>query len=361
MRLFQNYGLPPAYRIRLNRLTAGLESFADLRDAFLADRYGACHILKPALTGDRDTFFTNGDDERLQRAWAREQGMTGSATLADILLAQIEHHRTEVFYNVDPMRYGDAFLARLPGCVRRTVAWRAAPSGKARFLKHDIIVNNFPSLLAEYRAQQVRAEYFFPGHDPVMDDYAQRSERPIDVLFVGGYSRYHRRRAEMLRKVARLGDTHNVVFCLDTSRFTRLAESPLGWVGPLRRERRPTEIRAVARAPVFGRALYELLGSARIVINGAIDMAGPDRGNMRVWEAMGCGAALVSDAGTYPAGMLDGETMAIYRDGSEAVAAIETLLRDDDGRAQLAGRAFGMISSRYGKDAQWAAFQELVQ
>jgi glycosyltransferase involved in cell wall biosynthesis len=361
MRIFQNYGIPAAYRERLTRLTDGLRSFAAQRDAFLADRYGASHLLKPVLTGDAGAFFTNGNDERLQRAWAEEQGLPTHATLDDILQAQIEHHRSEVFYNVDPVRYGDDFLSRLPGCVRRTIAWRAAPSGSARFLRHDIIVNNFPSLLADYRARGVRAEYFYPAHDPEMDAYAGNGDRPIDILFVGGYSRHHGRRAEMLRRVAGLSDQYRVVFCLDVSRFTRLAESPLGLVGPLRQLRRPAEIRAASALPVFGRDLYELLGSAKIVINGAIDMAGLDRGNMRVWEAMGCGAALVSDAGTYPEGMVDGETMLTYGDGQGAIGAIHELLRGDATRSRLVSQAFAMISTRYSKDAQWTAFQRLAQ
>ena len=37
---------------------------------------------------------------------------------------------------------------------------------------------------------------------------------------------------------------------------------------------------------MFGRALYELIGSSKIVLNGAIDMAGTDRGNMRCFETM---------------------------------------------------------------------------
>ena len=41
----------------------------------------------------------------LQRHWAREHGMPGKPSLEAILLAQIEHHRTEVFYNLDPVRY----------------------------------------------------------------------------------------------------------------------------------------------------------------------------------------------------------------------------------------------------------------
>ena len=48
------------------------------------------------------------------------------------------------------------------------------------------------------------------------------------------------------------------------------------------------------------------------MLNGAIDMAGPDRGNMRCFEAMGCGALLVSDVGNYPVGMEAGVTMETY-------------------------------------------------
>jgi hypothetical protein len=49
--------------------------------------------------------------------------------------------------------------------------------------------------------------------------------------------------------------------------------------------------------------LYELIGKSKIVLNGVIDMVGRDRGNMRCFEAMGCGALLLSDEGNYPKGM----------------------------------------------------------
>ncbi len=44
--------------------------------------------------------------------------MSTRASLGEILLAQVESHRTEVFYNLDPMRYGSNFIHNLPGCVR---------------------------------------------------------------------------------------------------------------------------------------------------------------------------------------------------------------------------------------------------
>lgn len=360
MRLFQNSGIYRSYRPRLTRLTRACRSFDEALAAFLDDRYGTAHFLKPVLDRDPSAFFANGDDEFSQRLWAREHGMGRSATLSEILLAQIEEHRTEIFYNMDPMRYGDEFLLRLPACVKRTVAWRAAPSQGGTFLKHDIIVNNFPSLLIAYRSEGARAEYLAPAHDPALDKYAANDDRPTDVLFVGTYSRYHRGRAIVLEAVAALRTEMNVAFCLDQSRLTKLAETPLGVIGPLAKFRRSKDIRMVSRPPVFGRDLLSEIGRAKIVVNGAIDMANNDRGNMRVWEAMGCGAALISDAGRYPEFMSSPDHLLTYNSVDEAVSSIRDLLLDPSTCRALGAAGHAMISDRYSKPQQWRQFVEIV-
>jgi Glycosyl transferases group 1 len=79
---------------------------------------------------------------------------------------------------------------------------------------------------------------------------------------------------------------------------------------------------------VFGRQLYELIGSSKIVLNGAIDMAAADRGNMRCFEAMECGALLLSDEGNYPEGMDGRQTISTYESGIECVARIEDSLNN---------------------------------
>ena len=361
MRLFQNSGLYPAYLTRLNRLAAGAVTFTERRNVFLADRYGASHFLKPVLEGETTAFFTNGDDRELQRLWAHENGLPHKATRDDILRAQLEAHRTEVFYNIDPMRYSSAFINHLPGTVRCKVAWRAAPSPGADFSGYDLVVCNFPSILESYRRAGWKAAWFAPAHDPVMDAYATNTERPIDVLFVGGYSRHHRQRAEVLDAVAARGRDLKVVFHLNRSRLTRIAESPIGSLLPLRKYRRPSDIRRVTENPIFGTELYKALSSAKIVLNGAVDMAGEDRGNMRCFEAMGCGALLVSDAGRYPHGMVDGESFLAYGCASEAAAVIERSLQSSERTLTIANRGLRLVQSAYSKATQWRAFQSLVE
>ena len=359
MRLFQNSGLYPAYLTRLNRLAGGATTFAQRRQAFLADRFGASHFLKPVLDAEPDAFFTNGDDATLQRLWAREHGLPGKASLEEILLAQIEEHRTEVLYNIDPTRYSSAFMNRLPSSVRRKIAWRAAPSPGADFRAYDLVVCNFPGILEGYRRAGWRAAWFAPGHDPVMDTFAANRERPIDVLFVGGYTRHHRKRAELLEAVATLGGTHTVAMHLDRSRLTRLAEALPAWTPRLKAHRRPAAIRAASKPPVFGVDLYRTLSQAKVVLNGAIDMAGNDRGNMRCFESMGCGCLMVSDAGTYPEGMVHAKTMVTYDSSAQAVACLQERLANPNESASIAAAGHQMIQSRYSKQRQWDRFLAL--
>lgn len=359
MRLFQNSGLARSYRTHLAGLTRGKTEFDALRDTFLEDRFGASHMLKPVLDRTPEAFFTNGDDEELQRAWAAEHNLKPETSLEDILLAQIEEHRTEVFYNLDPIRYPSRFLKRLPGSVRRCLCWRAAPSGSVDFGDYDLILNNFPSILEGYEKAGWKGAYFFPAHDPEFTPYAANESRPVDIVFVGGYSQYHATRAAVLETVAEQAGRLNIVYYLDRSHMITLSETPLGWVGPLAKHRRPRAIRKVSRPPVFGRAFYDVLSKARIVINGAVDMAGPDRGNMRCFETMGARTCLVSDAGNYPEGMEDGKTARFYDSPQDAAQIVRSLIETGEDRC-IASAGHDMIRTLYSKERQWEQFQVLA-
>ena len=192
-----------------------------------------------------------------------------------------------------------------------------------------------------------------------MDPFAANRERPIDVLFVGGYTRHHRKRAELLEAVAALGAPHTVALHLDSSRLTRLAEALPAWTPRLKAHRRPEAIRAASKPPVFGIDLYRTLSQAKIVLNGAIDMAGKDRGNMRCFESMGCGCLMVSDAGTYPEGMVHAETMLTYDNAAQGVALLKERLANPTESESVAAAGHQMIQSLYSKQSQWDRFLAL--
>ncbi len=193
MRLFQNARYYPSLRPRIRALTRDRETFAGKIDAFLNFREGGAHILLPVDQRVEWAFFTNGDDVEVQRVWAREHGLKPRASASEILRAQIEEHRADVFYNLDATGWDDDFTKGLPGCVKKTIAWHAAPLQNASFSGYDLVVCNFPSIRAALAARGCRTDHFFPAYDPDFAPFASRQNRPVDVLFVGGYSRHHRR------------------------------------------------------------------------------------------------------------------------------------------------------------------------
>jgi hypothetical protein len=360
VRLFQNARYYPSLRPKIRELTKDCSTFAGQIDAFLNFRESAAHILLPVDRRAEWAFFTNGDDADVQRVWAREHGLKSRASLSDILKAQIEEHRADVFYNLDATGWGAGFIRTLPGCVKAVIAWHAAPFRDVSFSEYDLVVCNFPSILAAIREQACRTEYFFPAHDPELSRFAGRQDRPIDVLFVGGYSRHHKQRAAILELIAQLAGEYNIVYHLDRSRLCKLAESPLGQLLPLATHRRPSAIREISKAPIFGLDYYGVLSAAKIVLNGSIDMAGADRGNMRCFEALGSGSLLLSDHGNYPEGMKDGQTIATYDSPEQAVRQVRTLLDDSERRSGVARAGHEMVSTLYSKEAQWRRFEALV-
>ena len=356
MRLFQNSGLTRGYQRYFGQL-ASPKSFAEAVAQFLDTRYGAPHILAPILSGDSGAFLTNGDDEVLQRLWAQEHGLRVD-DLEQILLAQIEHHRTDVFYNLDPMRYGSTFVRKLPGSVKMAICWRAAPSGNLDLTGYDLVVCNFPSILEDWRRKGCKAEYFFPAHDPAMDAYANARHDELDLIFIGGFSRHHMNRSLVLRAAART-PAIRARFHLEDSRLTGLANL-LPYMPVLGSYRHPREIRLIRAAPLYGRDLYAAVAESRIVLNGAVDMAGDDRGNMRCFEATGCGAILLTDSGRYPEGFVHGETMMTYSSPDQIPGLIKGLLRNVSWAETIAKAGCAMVRNRYSKQLQWAKFQELM-
>ncbi len=363
MRLFQCAGFGPHYltSFNLNKPVSDYPSFGARRQALLQDRYEATHILKPVYDGDPNFFFTVGDDPALQMLWANENGLGSGSCLADILLAQIEAFQTEVLYQLDPILFPSSFVRRLPGCVKKVVAWRAAPIGAADLSAYHLVLSNFETLNARWREMGLRAAWFAPSWDPEMAPYAENVEREVDVFFTGTYARTtgHGVRLAMLDAVTQLSDDYRIDLRLMSRKWGRLADKPLlRWIPvPIRL---PQSLRANKAQPVYGREMYAMLSQAKILLNPATTIAGGIRGNMRCWEALGCGACMLGSVGEYPEGFESGVNFESFTDADDLVRKVRVLLHDEPRRAVMAKNGADMLSRVWSKQRQWDDFQALL-
>ena len=265
-----------------------------------------------------------------------------------------------MLYNVHASAMPASLIKRLPGCVRIKIAWLGSPIVGDGFHHFNMVVSNFPSINARHRALGLHTEYFIPSYEPGVEEFTNDTPRRIDIFFAGGFTRHHRSRAELLEKFACAFSDEQFALYLDNSRYTWLADTPLGYLPPLSLVRRPKAIRRISKPAIFGREMLQALSRSRIVINMAIDMAMSDRGNIRCFEALSAGALLLSDKGNYPQGFRDGETMITYESVDEALHLASSLLAEPQKLEAIANAGNNMIRTIYSKQRQWERFQELI-
>ena len=354
-KVFQNLDVYPLYLKNFySNFTA--HSYDHFHRKFLLDGFNSVHILEPVQQGTGT--FSIGNDTVSQKLWAKENGLRKNNP-EKILLSQIEDSQADVFYNMDPVRFDSTFVKKLPGNIRKTIAWRAAPNAARDFTSYDRVVCNFRSIQKYYEKQGCRTGTLYPAHDRTLEK-TKSENRDVDISFVGTYSRHHVARSKVVELAASLNESNMVRLHLQKSSLTELASSALGHLPMLKRHRLPKTIQSVSKNPIFGRELYSLFGQSKIVLNGGIDMSGMEKGNMRCWEAMGAGALLLTDHGSYPPGMIDGETMITYKSLDDLDEKIRLLLSKGDVLKKIAADGSEMIASLYSKNRQWRMFCDLL-
>lgn len=362
MRLFQSAGFSQHYlkAFDLRNLPSEYGSFNERKNLLLQDRYDATHILKPIYENDTNCFFTVCDDSTLQMLWARENGLQTNS-LTDILLAQIESFKPDVLYQLDPILFPSSFVRRLPSCVKKVVAWRAAPIGSADLSAYDVVLSNFETLNARWRESGLHTAWFSPSWDPEMAPYAAKSDRSVDVFFTGSYSRTtgHDDRLLMLDAVMQLSDYHRIDIRLMSRKWGRLSDKPLfRWIPvPIIL---PPSLRTNRVKPVFGREMYATLSNAKILLNPATNIAGDIRGNMRCWESLGCGVCMLGSAGKYPEGFEPGVNFEMFTDTNDLTRKVKVLLADEPRRAEIAKAGAEMLPRIWSKERQWNDFVSLL-
>lgn len=316
---------------------------AALMGAFFgtADSFGV-HLR--ALGHEATDLVVNCDP--LQQRWAEERGllraerrlvarMPGPAgplarrrVQRRIALAQIAELDPDVVYCHNLAFFARAELDRLRRAGRLVVGQIASPLPPLRLVEgFSLILSSFPHFVERLRARGLDAEYFRLAIDArVLDrlradgvDPGAGSEREHEVVFVGGvHPQVHRRGTELLERVCARRR-------VDVWGYGAEALAP---GSPILRH---------FHGEAWGLEMYRVLASARVALNRHIDVAEGYANNMRLYEATGMGALLLTDTGSNLAELFEpGRECVAYRDPDELDAELDRLLADHDARRAIA-------------------------
>jgi hypothetical protein len=331
--------------------------------AFLDSHYNRDPSLRDApyatqWRGLMDTFFGTADAysyylrelgheaqevvvncEPLQRAWAKEHGLRGKPlrrrmALHDVVVAQVEDFRPDVLYVQNLSALDASLLSRL-GEGRLLVGQIASEPPPERQLRaFDLILTSFPHYVDRFRELGIATEYFRIGFDARVLERVGTRPRELDMVFAGSLGRRQHGRGNSLIDHA-------------------AARLPLDLWGTGAEDWPPSSaLRRRYRGEAWGADMLALLAQAKIALNRHIDVAEQYANNMRLYEATGMGALLLTDAKHNLGELFElGREVVTYSDEDELVERALYYLEHDDERAEIAaaGQARTLAQHTYAR------------
>lgn len=211
---------------------------------------------------------------------------------------------------------------------------------------YDVLFTSFPHYEQLYgrRVKVVYLPLAFGRRAAREEDAAV--PRELDVSFVGGlgYRRIWRRGEEILEDVARE---------VPTFRWWGYGEANLLPGSALKR---------AWQGRAWGRDMYSIYGRSKIVVNRHGEIARGYANNMRLFEATGSGALLVTeDAPNLPTLFRPGAEVETYRSSGELVGLVRRYLADEPSRARVAAAGREATLSRHTFEARARDIDRVVR
>lgn len=246
-----------------------------------------------------DTRLVIGNDTLLQNKWLVERGFKGTAlSKYDVVLKQLEEFNPNVFFIGSMFDYYGRFLEKVSRITPNIFAWIACPYNDKLDLSHiRCIVSSNDEFVERFRKISMNSELLRVAFDseivPLLDN-----RKTIDVSFIGGLSKKtHGSRVEGLEFLLESG--------IDIKTFGYGLKRLLLPFGK-------ASLWKSYGGERWGVEMYRTLNRSRISLNFHIDAAQGMSGNMRLFEATGCGTLLMTERAI--------NLNELFREGTEVVA-----------------------------------------
>ena len=229
--------------------------------------------------------------------------------LEEILEQQILDYKPDVLYCQNLFTPGTEFLRKIKKKIKIFVAGQIASPinfDKEFLSEYDLILSSFPHFTDRFRCLGLNSEYFRIGFEATILPKLKKTKKQYPVTFVGGFSRHH---------------NNETVFAA------------------------ATDVWGYGRAPVsdkyhgeaWGIEMYNILYNSKITLNRHISTAENHANNMRLYEATGAGAMLITD---YKSDLdklfILGKEVETYKSSEELTEKVKYYLNHDKEREAIA-------------------------
>lgn len=280
------------------------------------------------------------NNEILQKQWALENGLKLEKSYLSkivgkiqkikyffpninlslaILKEQIKKFKPDILYIQDLSFCPPEFLKSMKKYVKLIVGQIACPLPHFNYIKsYDIIITSFPHFVDKLRSMGIKSEYLKIGFEPTVLEKIGKAEKRYNCTFIGGISKAHKKRLMFLEEVAKKLDVD--FFGYGTEILDR--NSP---------------IITKHHGEVWGLDMYKVLCESKITLNHHIDVAENYANNMRLYEATGCGALLITDfKKNLPEIFVPGKEVIAYESPQDAIYKIKYYLEHEKEGKEIA-------------------------
>jgi spore maturation protein CgeB len=228
----------------------------------------------------------------LQQTWARENGYEFSIQnwQYTIPLEQVKRFSPDVVWIGSMFNYFGDYLGQLKQYCKKIFAWIACPITKSLDLSHiDCMLTSHTNYQSYFQVRGKAAEILLPCFEQDILATATRESRDVECSFIGALSWAHIARIDTIKQLA---DEAPIQIWSDHPKLlSRGILKPKFWNAYLKLR----TIKSRMNTSVWGMNMYEILARSKITINVHAEVASGLAGNMRMFEATGMGALLITE------------------------------------------------------------------
>jgi spore maturation protein CgeB len=228
----------------------------------------------------------------LQQAWAKENSckFDDRNWEYDIPLQQVKQFQPDIIWMGSMFQYFGEYLDQLKVYCRKIFAWIAYPPPSSLNLSAvDCILTSHTNFQEYFTGLGKPCEIVLPTFEPRILEYCPEVDRDIECSFIGSLSYGHLQRMNTLKQL--VTQTPLQIW----SSLPRLLSKGLLQPKFIQSYMSMGIVRKRMNNSVWGMDMYRIFRRSQITINVHLDAAAGLAGNMRMFEATGMGALLITE------------------------------------------------------------------